>query len=117
MNLSALYFIILAGSVTVALLVAIFLFETIAAIALPERTVALRWGGRTRGRVGVLIPAHDEEDMLPETIAKIKPQIQHGDWLLVVADNCADRTQPSPAIWGLTFSFAPTLSTGGKVSR
>ena len=86
------YFIILAGTVIAALPVAIFLFETIGAIAPPESAFAPPPGGGTRGRVGVLIPAHDEEDVLPETIPELLRQLRHGDRLLVVADNCSDRT-------------------------
>jgi cellulose synthase/poly-beta-1,6-N-acetylglucosamine synthase-like glycosyltransferase len=90
--LGASYFITLAGTAMAALAVAIFLFETIAAIALAGTAFAPAPGGRTRGRVGVLIPAHNEEATLAETIAKIQPQLRRGDWLLVVADNCSDRT-------------------------
>lgn len=86
------YFIILAGTAMAALPVVIFLCETIAAIALPEKAFALAPGGRTRGRVGVLIPAHNEEDVLPGTIPEMLRQLRRGDRLLVVADNCSDRT-------------------------
>ena len=86
------YFIVLAGTALVALPVAIFLFETIAAVALPEKAFAQAPGGRTRGRVGVLIPAHNEEDVLPQTIPRIMRQLRQGDRLVVVADNCSDRT-------------------------
>jgi glycosyltransferase involved in cell wall biosynthesis len=92
MIVGVLHFIVLAGTAMAALPVAIFLFETIAAIALPEKAFAPAPGGRTRGRVGVLIPAHNEEDMLPETIPEMLRQLRHGDRLLVVADNCSDRT-------------------------
>jgi glycosyltransferase involved in cell wall biosynthesis len=86
------YFIILAGTGIVALLSGILLFETIAAIALPEKAFAPAPERRKRGRVGVLTPAHNEEDLLPETIPEILRQLRQGDRLLVVADNCSDRT-------------------------
>ena len=86
------YFIILVGAAIAALLSAVFLFETIAAIALPERVFAPAPGGRTRDDVGVLIPAHNEEDLLPKTIPEILRQLRDSDRLLVVADNCSDRT-------------------------
>jgi cellulose synthase/poly-beta-1,6-N-acetylglucosamine synthase-like glycosyltransferase len=89
---SASYFIVLAATAMAALAVAIFLFETIAAIALPEKALARVPGERIRGSVGVLIPAHNEEDVLPETIPGILRQLRRGDQLLVVADNCSDRT-------------------------
>jgi glycosyltransferase involved in cell wall biosynthesis len=86
------YFLILAGAAIAALLSAVFLFETIAALALPEKAFAPASGKRTRERIGVLVPAHNEEDVLPETIPEILRQLRHGDRLLVVADNCSDRT-------------------------
>ena len=92
MVVTAIYFVILAGSVIAALLVAIVLLETIAALTLPARIFTPLPGGKTRDRVGVLIPAHNEEEMLPETIANIQRQLRDEDWLLVVADNCSDRT-------------------------
>jgi cellulose synthase/poly-beta-1,6-N-acetylglucosamine synthase-like glycosyltransferase len=88
---AAVYIIILVWVATVALPVAIFLLESVAAIALPKRTFPPP-SRNTRDRIGILIPAHDEEQMLPETIAKIQPQLRCGDRLLVVADNCSDRT-------------------------
>ena len=92
MLFGALSFIVLAAAVIVALPVAIFLLESVAAIALPERTSAPSPSGKARGRIGVLIPAHNEEEMLSETIATMRPQLRNADWLLVVADNCSDNT-------------------------
>jgi cellulose synthase/poly-beta-1,6-N-acetylglucosamine synthase-like glycosyltransferase len=40
----------------------------------------------------VLIPAHNEEEMLRDTVASIQPQLRRGDRLVVVADNCSDDT-------------------------
>jgi cellulose synthase/poly-beta-1,6-N-acetylglucosamine synthase-like glycosyltransferase len=88
----ALSFIILVGSVIAALPVAIFLLETIAAMSAGERALAPPSSQTTRNRVGVLIPAHDEEDALPAMIPKIRPQLRDEDRLLVVADNCSDST-------------------------
>jgi cellulose synthase/poly-beta-1,6-N-acetylglucosamine synthase-like glycosyltransferase len=88
----ALYWIILAGCLTTAALVGTILFETIAAIAFHRKTFGPLTGSEPRDRIGVLIPAHNEEEMLPETVANIKLQLRDGDWLLVVADNCSDRT-------------------------
>lgn len=45
-----------------------------------------------RRRVTVLVPAHNEEMVIADTIAKIRPQIGHQDRLIVVADNCEDET-------------------------
>ena len=40
----------------------------------------------------VLIPAHDEESCLAQTLRSVKSQLRTDDQILVVADNCADRT-------------------------
>ncbi len=42
--------------------------------------------------VAVLIPAHDEEIGLPATLASVRAQVCTGDRVIVVADNCTDRT-------------------------
>jgi cellulose synthase/poly-beta-1,6-N-acetylglucosamine synthase-like glycosyltransferase len=40
----------------------------------------------------VLMPAHDEEQVLAATLAALLPQLRAEDRLLVIADNCSDRT-------------------------
>ncbi len=45
-----------------------------------------------RGQVAVLVPAPDEASIIRATLASITPQLQPGDRLLVVADNCTDDT-------------------------
>ncbi|MFN4243219.1 MAG: glycosyltransferase family 2 protein [Tepidisphaerales bacterium] len=47
---------------------------------------------RGRGRMAVLIPAHNESATLPATLAAVMPQLAEGDRVLVVADNCTDDT-------------------------
>ncbi|MEC9374393.1 MAG: glycosyltransferase, partial [Planctomycetota bacterium] len=44
------------------------------------------------GRVGILIPAHNEETVLPRTLTMLMPQLREGDVCLVIADNCTDQT-------------------------
>lgn len=44
------------------------------------------------GRVDVLIPAHDESLGIAATLASINSQLQPGDRVWVVADNCTDDT-------------------------
>lgn len=79
----------------VALLVPslVLLVECLAA-CLPAR--ADRLGGVEasvrRGRLAVLIPAHNESSTLPATLAATLPQLSPGDRVLVVADNCTDDT-------------------------
>jgi len=45
-----------------------------------------------RPRIGVLIPAHNEEAVIANAISCILKQLVDGDQLLVVADNCTDNT-------------------------
>jgi len=45
-----------------------------------------------RPRIGVLIPAHNEEQVIASAISCVLNQLVDGDQLLVVADNCTDNT-------------------------
>ena len=45
-----------------------------------------------RPRVAVLIPAHDEQTTIEQTVRAIFPMLSPADCLVVVADNCTDRT-------------------------
>lgn len=45
-----------------------------------------------RVRVTVVIPAHNEETTLPTTLAALSQQTRRPDRVIVVADNCTDRT-------------------------
>ncbi len=40
----------------------------------------------------ILIPAHNEESVIENTLEKIKAEVQVEDRILVVADNCSDQT-------------------------
>jgi cellulose synthase/poly-beta-1,6-N-acetylglucosamine synthase-like glycosyltransferase len=43
-------------------------------------------------RIAILVPAHDEEACIGETIAALRDELRPGDRLLVIADNCSDNT-------------------------
>jgi cellulose synthase/poly-beta-1,6-N-acetylglucosamine synthase-like glycosyltransferase len=45
-----------------------------------------------RPRAAVLIPAHDEEAVIAATLRSVLPQLGPQDVIVVVADNCSDRT-------------------------
>ena len=92
MIIIAAYILVLLAAAIIALPATILLLETVAAISMPLKTSAVAPQNETRQRVGVLIPAHNEEEGLSATIAKIRPQLQFGDRLLIVADNCSDGT-------------------------
>jgi cellulose synthase/poly-beta-1,6-N-acetylglucosamine synthase-like glycosyltransferase len=48
--------------------------------------------GISRGKIAVLVPAHNEAIGIAATLAAIKPQLTNVDRLVVVADNCEDET-------------------------
>lgn len=64
--------------------------ECFAALLPMSRTASV--SSATRPRCAVLIPAHNEEAGLPRTLAAVTPQLRPHDRVLVVADNCTDRT-------------------------
>lgn len=45
-------------------------------------------------RILVLIPAHNEEAEIAETIDSVRGQTHRADRIVVIADNCTDRTTP-----------------------
>jgi cellulose synthase/poly-beta-1,6-N-acetylglucosamine synthase-like glycosyltransferase len=50
-------------------------------------------------RVAVLIPAHDEAAVIGATLATLLPTIPSGGRVVVVADNCSDRTGEIARSW------------------
>ena len=52
----------------------------------------LRPARRRRREVVVLIPAHNEEDVISATLAGLMKQTRPPDWMVVICDNCTDRT-------------------------
>jgi cellulose synthase/poly-beta-1,6-N-acetylglucosamine synthase-like glycosyltransferase len=83
-----------------AIPVAVFLAEVLAAIAPPLRNRLVSANQDSRRRVTVLVPAHNESTGLLPTLADIKAQMGSGDRLLVVADNCSDDTAAVAAAAG-----------------
>jgi len=49
-------------------------------------------GQPSRPRVAVLVPAHDEQAGIAATLRSIQTQLRPDDQLVVVADNCKDKT-------------------------
>lgn len=84
----------IAGVLAIPVLV--FCFECLAAL-LPGADRATHLSpsepaATPRPPVAVLIPAHNEELDLGATLASLQPQLHAGDRIVVVADNCNDRT-------------------------
>ena len=49
-------------------------------------------GFTSRPRTTVLVPAHNEAADIAVTVQSLLGELQHGDRLIVIADNCGDRT-------------------------
>jgi cellulose synthase/poly-beta-1,6-N-acetylglucosamine synthase-like glycosyltransferase len=88
-NLSVL--LIVAGCL-LGLPVAILCCEVAAGLLTPRWRPAQLASSRTRPRLAVIVPAHDEERHLAATLRSVRCQLRIGDRLIVVADNCTDRT-------------------------
>ena len=82
--------VVFAGLIAIPVL--LFGIEIVAAVGMPHRKFNLPAKGGLRGRIAVLVPAHDESGGLLHAIENIKAQLRAGDRLLVVADNCTDDT-------------------------
>ncbi len=54
------------------------------------------------GTLTVLIPAHNEEDQIAAVIASVRNQTRPADEIVVIADNCVDRTVPLARALGVT---------------
>lgn len=82
---------LMSSAVAIGISVAnLYLVLQVATGCLParRRPVPPAW----RPRISILIPAHDEEENISRVIESLKPQLRKADRILVVADNCTDRT-------------------------
>lgn len=89
--------VLLAAIVVLAVvLVGAVILEAVSLLPLTQlRTLGDDASSRTipeRSRITVVIPAHNEESTLPATLAALQEQSLVPDRVVVVADNCADRT-------------------------
>jgi cellulose synthase/poly-beta-1,6-N-acetylglucosamine synthase-like glycosyltransferase len=83
------------GGLIAALLVPIGVFFVEVGFALADRGASVLPPSATapaRPRVAVLMPAHNEASIIALTLRSVMPQLETGDRLLVVADNCSDAT-------------------------
>lgn len=109
MNPLSLAATIVAGVVLVPS--AILAIECLAA-CLPRRRQ--RFGLVRVPRTVVLVPAHDEEECLPEALRTIEPELADDDRLVVVAHNCKDRTAMVARALGAEVVEARDEGKGGK---
>ena len=88
--------LVAAAAVLAVLLVGAVLLEAISLIPQmrpepvgPNHAASAR---RSGSRITVVIPAHNEEATLPATLDALRDQARPPDHVVVVADNCVDRT-------------------------
>lgn len=91
--------------------VLVLLLQVLAAILLPKSAFKPIV---ERPSVAVLMPAHNESLVIAKTIQTILPQLQDGDQLLVVADNCADDTASIARNLGATVVERFSITLRGK---
>ena len=70
--------------------------------------------GASRPRLAVLMPAHNESAGIAFAIAAVNKQLQPGDRLLVVADNCSDDTAQVAAAAGAQVAVRTDMQRRGK---
>ena len=81
---------LLSALLLLVLLPVLVLFVQVALACLPTRAQPTLAGARPR--VAVLVPAHNESTLIVATLEGLRAQLQAGDRMLVVADNCSDDT-------------------------
>lgn len=90
MALSAIEFILISLSLIILIVCLFFLIECIAAVLIkPFPVYEGKWQNT---KITVLVPAHNEEISIASTLEQITPALKQQDDLVVVADNCSDRT-------------------------
>jgi cellulose synthase/poly-beta-1,6-N-acetylglucosamine synthase-like glycosyltransferase len=67
-----------------------------------------------RPRLAVLVPAHNEQLAIEKTLASITRQLEAGDRLIVVADNCSDQTADAARRQGAEVTIRTDPALRGK---
>ena len=78
--------------VPLAVAVGVFALQILARVTAPRHVPPADAAATGRGPLVVLVPAHNEESGIAQTLATLLPQLAPGDRVLVVADNCTDAT-------------------------
>ena len=86
----------------IVLIVPCFMFfvECFAAFILPSKKINTE--GINRPKTTLLIPAHNEAEQIKEVLETLLPQITDRDRVIVIADNCHDRTAELAQSTGVT---------------
>jgi cellulose synthase/poly-beta-1,6-N-acetylglucosamine synthase-like glycosyltransferase len=104
------------GSFAVLAMVAVVSIELVAAWRWrrPAATWSMVRSSMRSPRVAVLMPAHNEEDAIWETLGSLLPMMGDGDRVLVVADNCSDGTAEAARALGADVVERSCLAERGK---
>lgn len=87
---------------------AFFLLVPTAVLFIECSAAFLRRGNETsdteglRPKIAVLVPAHNEELGISETLETLIPQLAEQDSIVVIADNCSDKTATIARKFGVT---------------
>lgn len=82
--------IVLCGAALLLLLPAAFLCAEVL-LAVTKRLGGSPESGE-RGRLAIIMPAHNEASIIEATLHSVLPQLNASDRLIVIADNCSDDT-------------------------
>jgi cellulose synthase/poly-beta-1,6-N-acetylglucosamine synthase-like glycosyltransferase len=107
-------FVILLASIPAAVMVGYLLCLTLAAIRAPRGTPS--WLGFPRQRFLILIPAHNEDRLLPALLASVRVLDYPAELVAihVVADNCTDQTAAVARAAGATVHERRDPAQAGK---
>jgi len=83
---------VILSAIAAVLLVPVAVFTLQVVAARGPRSAATPESGERRPATAILMPAHDEATGIAAAIDTVLPQLRGDDTLLVVADNCSDRT-------------------------
>ncbi len=92
--------------------IAVLFVECMAAL-LPTRRSRPRGDG-SRPTIAILVPAHNEAWGIEATLQTLLPQLEPGDQLVVIADNCEDETAEISRSTGATVIERQSLDLRGK---
>ena len=93
--------LLLTLAIALAIPCGMLLLECVSAVLGSSRTVSSRMANPSSASqvaaaddfsVAVIMPAHNEAEVIVETLAALTPQLLPQDRLIVVADNCTDET-------------------------
>ncbi|MDY7020259.1 MAG: glycosyltransferase family 2 protein, partial [Cyanobacteriota bacterium] len=105
-------FILLGITLGLAIPIFVLFFECFLAI-FPNSSIQ-SISNKSKPRVKILIPAHNEEVGILATIEPLLPQLKSEDQIVVIADNCSDQTAEIARQTGVTVLERQNAEQRGK---